>query len=74
MLSNYLNEIELEIIKNEGYNEYGLRYSIDELSEPSLANQSMEEISKYVDAITFIKVKNKGCKSYLKGHLSLVNS
>jgi hypothetical protein len=59
MLSKYLNEEELELIKNEGFNEHGLHYSIEELNNISIIDKSIEEISKYVDAITYIKVKQK---------------
>jgi hypothetical protein len=55
-MDKYLNGEELERVRAAGFNEYGLRYPIEELKQVYPSNLSMEEVEKYVDAITFAKV------------------
>jgi hypothetical protein len=53
----YLTADEIEIARKNGFDEKGLRYPIEELQRLEPKNLSMEEMEKYVDAITFIKVR-----------------
>lgn len=53
----YLTADEIEIAFQNGFDKTGLRYPIEELQRLEPKNLSMEEMEKYVDAITFIKVR-----------------
>jgi hypothetical protein len=57
-MERLLTPKEIEIAREAGYNANGLRYTIEELQKIVPENLTMEELAQYVDAITFIKVKN----------------
>ena len=60
----YLSADEIEIARNNGFDKNGLRYPIEELQRLEPKNLSMEEMEKYVDAITFIRTRAKDVKFF----------
>lgn len=56
MLGKYLNEDEMKIVRDAGFDAYGLRFPVQELLQVTPNGLSMEEMSRYVDAITYAKV------------------
>lgn len=68
MLSHYLTKSELETIKSAGFDEHGLRFSLEELQKETIQNKTLQQVSEYVDAITFIKV-NQNDVDFLKPQL-----
>lgn len=68
MLERYLSEDEIQMIRDEGFDQRGLRYTLTELNTISPVNKSIKDMSKYVDAITFVMVQ-KGKNDLLKEQL-----
>lgn len=57
MLDRYLTPDEIRMIHEDGFNQYGLRYTLDELNEVLPLEKTIEELSVYVDAVTYVFVK-----------------
>jgi hypothetical protein len=55
MLRHYLTEDEMAYVKQNGFGENGLRYTLDELNAVLPLSRTMEQMADYVDAITFAK-------------------
>lgn len=55
-MNRYLDQEELEFVRQAGYNEYGLKHSIEELKTVVPDVLTLEEFAKYADAITYAKV------------------
>lgn len=58
-MERYLTIEQIEFVKKNGFNDKGLRYTIEELQRVVPKTLSMEELAKYVDAITFAKIEYK---------------
>lgn len=57
MLDRYLTDEEIQMIREDGYHDNGLRYSLEELNNVSPIGKTIEELSEYVDAITYVRVR-----------------
>ena len=55
-MQRYLSTEEIDIVRQAGYHENGLKYTIEELKEVMPDDLSIEELAKYADGITYIKV------------------
>lgn len=56
MLDRYLSQEEIQLVRENGFNENGLRYTLDDLNKISPIGKTMEELSAYVDAVTYVHV------------------
>lgn len=56
MLEKYLSEEEMKTVRDAGFDGNGLRFPIQELIQVTPKGKSMEDMSRYVDAITYAKV------------------
>ena len=65
MVSRYLNEEEMKLIREAGYGENGLRYTLEELKTTDPTCMTIEDISKYVDAITYAKTIRQDAEFFL---------
>lgn len=68
MLDRYLTPDEIRMVREDGFNEYGLRYTLDELNEVSPLGKTIEELAGYVDAVTYVHVR-KDRRDVLWGQL-----
>lgn len=57
-MERVLTEEECRIARVNGYDSNGLRFSIQELLEVVPRDLSMESLSEFVDAVTFVKVRS----------------
>ena len=67
-MNQYLTPDEIDIVRKNGFDENGLRFSIEELQNVIPKDLSMDALSKYVDAITFAKVES-GDSDFFKSQL-----
>jgi hypothetical protein len=56
MLANFLSTREIQLVEEHGFSSQGLRYTLDQLNEVRPSQKTMQEMSEYVDAVTFAKV------------------
>jgi len=67
-MERVLTEGERQIARDHGYDSNGLRFSIQELQNMVPRDLSMESLSEFVDAVTFVKVRT-GDTDFFRGQL-----